>query len=633
MAVPFWQPGTLIQPGDLRRPTSAGQVVQTGITNADFEDGNTEWTFDVDPNTSAAIEQAPPTFNGTWRLRANDVGHGGTAFYNVVNDDPLPIQPGTPLSVSAFVRCGQFPDRTSIRIFIQWYNATMQPLAASYSSSGTGTASGFFGATRGLEANNVWKQVTVGAIAPPGAAFWAAGVQFIWHPDGLWYVDAFSSDYTVQEQPNPFIFRAVQAVAGYTGNTEPEWPTVLGQTVVDNEVTWEAVAADNVTWEANRILVSGLAEPDFPTTVNGSVSDGSIVWVLDPLRVTDSRVPQSKLAAIAASKVFTANGDISPFCATNNPLDWSTRDDAGYIPFGLQTYGANPITAIGLYRGNLVLSNSVGTQLWQVDPDPAAMSLLDAIPIGCTFPKTMQPIGNDLAFLTEIGVRNMGTVGPAVNLQAGYFGQPIDELVIEAIKQARYEGREPISVYWPAAGQYWLIFGTEVFVLTVHDGEQRSWSRYVFPAAIDYVTVLGEELYLRAGDLVWLVSDEAATDDTDLGEGAGGDDIEFDMVLQWPHLDLGSFGREKTLFGFDLVGSGEVEVSIGYNQRSPDYDPVSGPWTEPYTIDDADTLPGDVVPLPVGGPSFALRLAFTGGELKREFIAANLYVNDLRTGS
>src|SRR5690606_39283149 len=101
----------------------------------------------------------------------------------------------------------------------------------------------------------------------------------------------------------------------------------------------------------------------------------------------------------------------------------------------------------------------VGTQIWQVDPDPAGMALLDAIPIGCTFPKTMQPVGNDLAFLTEVGIRNMGTVGAAVNLQAGYFGKPIDELVIEAAKRPRNAGREPIATYWPAQGQYWVIFG------------------------------------------------------------------------------------------------------------------------------------------------------------------------------
>src|SRR5690606_32980118 len=360
---------------------------------------------------------------------------------------------------------------------------------------------------------------------------------------------------------------------------------------------------------------------------------------------------------------------------------------------------------------------------------PAGMALLDAIPIGCTFPKTMQPVGNDLAFLTEVGIRNMGTVGAAVNLQAGYFGKPIDELVIEAGKRARNAGREPIATYWPAQGQYWVIFGNEAFVLTVNDGSDgRSWSRYVFPSEIDYAAVLGEELYLRSGDLVWRVDESADADDVheengeEIGEpfsmvlqwphldfgslgqekqlvafdlvgsgevsvrseerrvgrerrSAGGirdfhvtgvqtcalpifylrsgdlvwrvdesadaDDVHeengeeigepFSMVLQWPHLDFGSLGQEKQLVAFDLVGSGEVSVSIGYDQRDSDFDPDGGAWTPLYEIGEADTLPGQPIPLPVAGPSFALRLEFTGGET-REFIAANLYIADTRRG-
>lgn len=83
----------------------------------------------------------------------------------------------------------------------------------------------------------------------------------------------------------------------------------------------------------------------------------------------------------------------------------------------------------------------------------------------------------------------------------------------------------------------------------------------------------------------------------------------FRGVIQWPHLDFGSIGREKQFGAVDLVADAPrgVSISIGYDQRNlnartPDY------------LVDPDTLPGQPVPIPVGGPSFDLRLTFEPGQ-------------------
>src|SRR5690606_8361283 len=286
----------------------------------------------------------------------------------VTNSARIPVEPGQVVTVRCYALStrGEHRDATWVRLNIQWYNAQNQPINPTQSPL-----------LYEYQARNVWQPLVVTGVAPPGAATFTVTLN-AGYGDGGFVFDQFVLDFASQAEPN--------------------WPTEVGQTVVDNEVTWEAISPDNVTWQANRILVSGSSEPSWPLAVNASVPDNTISWVLDPRRVSDPRVPQTPLVAIAASKVFAGDGDIVAFSATTNPLDWTKPEDAGYLPFGLQTYGANPITALGLYRGNLVVSNSVGTQIWQVDPDPAGMALLDAIPIGCTFPKTMQPVGNDLAF-------------------------------------------------------------------------------------------------------------------------------------------------------------------------------------------------------------------------------------------
>lgn len=525
MATPLWSPGTLKQPGDLVRPTSAGAVVADGPDNPFFDDGNTGWTFTGDGN--ATIDTNAPVFNGLYSLKANDTGGNNQKL--ATNDARLPVAPGQVVTIRCYVQCLGDPDRTRIQPRINWYNAANVLISPSVlATDPTIIGDGFVlvtpglgnsGGLVGLAAVGVWIQLEVTGTAPAGAAFWTPAVAFNWGPDGAWACDFFTWEYASQEEPNNNLYRAVQAAAGFTGNIEPDWPLNVGDTIVDNEVTWECVSGNSVTWQAHRILVSGDVEPTFPEQVNSAVPDNTISWSLNSRRVVDEHTPQSPIGMIAAKKIFSPDVDIINFCATVNPLDWTTEDDAGYLPFGLQVYGANPITAMGLYRGNIVAFNSQGCQLWQVDEDPAAMALLDAGPIPCTYPKSVQPVGDDLVVLTDKGIRNLALAGNNVNLQIGYFGKQIDPLVLDSIADAVVNGWVPQALYWPAQGQYWLFFGPQAYVLTINgpDRAQRSWSRYTFPWDIDHWTILGTDLYLRAGDLVEKVDIEALVDDFHIG--------------------------------------------------------------------------------------------------------------------
>jgi hypothetical protein len=215
--------------------------------------------------------------------------------------------------------------------------------------------------------------------------------------------------------------------------------------------------------------------------------------------------------AIGSSKVFAGDDDIIGFSATVNPLDWSSEEDAGYLPFGLQTFGAMPVTALGLYRGNLAAFNSQGYQIWQIGEDPDDHALLDAGPIGCVWPRTPLAVMNDLVFLSAVGIRNIGVAGASTNLQVGNFGQSIDSLVIAKIAAGEYE---PFSLYVPAYGQYWCFFGDEAFVLTINGNKQLSWSRYIFPEVITDWTLDGDDLMLRTiTHKVWRLDVDALADD------------------------------------------------------------------------------------------------------------------------
>jgi hypothetical protein len=614
MALPAWQANTVYEEGAQVVRATFPPVVVPPPVNADFEDGDTGWTAQDPGDTNTwSIEPHSDAFSGLndCRLRVTSGGTWGVPIWRrVYNATPVAANPDQTITASCMVQQGGADaGDAGAQIQIEWLDSALNSIEI---VNGNLIDSG-----RGSE----WKRSIITATAPANTAYVRLGARgFQRDGDHIVSVDKFQWDYSFRPRFTSFVYTAIQTGDGTSAATEPVWPETPDATVVDGTVTWQVQYGSSVTWEAFPILRSGATEPNWPLDVGGSVADGSIIWTAVSRRVTDTRCPNSKVVAIAASKIFAADVDIINYSATIDALDWSTPDDAGYLPFGLQTHGANPVSAMGLYRGNLVAFNSAGFQMWQVDQDPANMALLDAAPIGSTEARGVKPLQNDLMFLNAVGVRNISIAGASTNLQAGSTGEPIDDLVQPKLRARTYE---PISAFWPASGQYIVFFGPEAFVLSYNEGKGGKWSRYVFPEAITDTTLLNNDLYLRTENhKVWRMSDEYLVDDYYLGYG-----VEFTGVVHWPHLDFGALGQEKQLIGFDLVANAPegVSVSIGYDQRDLSM------RTPDYSMD-ANTLPGRLVPIPVTAPSFDLKLTFEPNQAW-EWFASVLYVNDLRPGT
>lgn len=570
------------------QPRSRPAASQVAPDNPGFEEGDTGWTKD----SGWGIVQDNP-FSGTWAARLVTVDANPK---RIVNDNEVIVQPGQKITAKCYVNQGSSSAGQAFgQVQIDW-------LDASHSLIST-TSGGRIDSTSG----NSYKLSSVIATAPAGAVYARIAGNAGGTSAGrtLW-LDEFSWDYVQQTIPDNLVYKAVQASAGRSDSVEPTWPLVLGLTVVDNEVTWEAVETSRVVWEATPILVSGAVEPTFPTSINGSVVDNTIVWTAVTSRVEDENCPNSKYVVIAASKIFAGDEDIIPFSATTNPLDWSSRDDAGYIPFGLNTYGANPVRAMGLYRGNLVAFNTEAFQMWQVDQDPANMAILDAVPIGCEQHDTVEPFMNDLAFLNPIGVRNVSIAGASTNLQADGVGEPVDALVKAAVAAATTTVKG-FSV--PALGQFWLIVDDQIFVLTVNGTKKKSWSRYTMPEIILDIVIHGKDLYMRTETgKVWVLDETAVDDDM---HTVGSDEVGEDIVgvIWWPFIQIGPQNGDASLESIELVGTAVdgVLISVGWDQRNP------ASRTADFLID-ADTLPGMPVPLPVTAPTIDLKLTFPAGQ-------------------
>ena len=440
-----WRGGTLYPTGSVARPTASeagGVGALVTLTNPNFESGATGWTVS---GAFSVVTDAANSFTGTQHARLA----GPTANAAVRNNTVFPVTPGQRVRVTCMIRVDA-QDQVGGVAAIIWRNAAGADLFATESPQANVLGQGY-------------RQFTANGIAPAGAASFQVACFAFALQAGTVRVDNFVVDYQPPATAGGLVYRAVQPAVGTSGPTEPAWPGTAGQTVVDGTVTWEAFNASVVVWEAKPIMVTGAGEPVWPTVPGGSVTDGSgLAWVCTSRQVKDERCPHSRVVAIAATKVFAADGDVVRYSASGNPLDWSSADDAGFLPTGLQQNGANRIDVLNLYRSNLVAFNSSTFQMWQVDPDPEQMALLDAMEgIGSTWQQAAQPVANDLFFLTALGVRTVGIAAGSTNLQAGDVGMPIDPLVQEAIRIAQASQIAPIACYYPAAGQYWLVINRQ----------------------------------------------------------------------------------------------------------------------------------------------------------------------------
>lgn len=616
MATPKWQAGKLYPPGSIVQPRTALPNVPVVLNNPGFEDGTlTGWDL---TNTPAIGNWAVPSrhsYSGARSALVNTDQGDPLVEFVLLNTSQPACAPGTLITCNGAVRLSE-QGYSAASVMIVWYDGADNEI-------GDPVIGNVY--KRGQDGLETWFIATASALAPAGTASVRIGFWGECSDDGDCQFDALSWNYDSAAPQQGLIYKAVQDAAGLSDSTEPVWPGILGQQVVDNEVIWEAVSISRIVWQARATLISGETEPTWPTDVGDRVADGSIAWEAVSRRVDDPNAPHSPYVVINEGKVYAGDDDIIAYSAANMPLDWTSPENAGYLPFGLNKYGSNPIKVVGLYRGNLVAFNSQGFQLWQIDPDPALNHLLDSLPIGSTHHWAYSPVANDAFLLSALGVRTIGVTANSTNLRAGDVGSAVDPLVQLEMRLAT---EEPKSLYIPSAGQYWLIFNDpnpatdacEVYVHTIsQSGGVGAWSRYLFPHRIDAHAIEGDVLLLRSGDMILEYSEDYTAD---LIPTEGGDGTEFDSVIWWPYSEVGGqLGQDKTTEALDIVGFGNHHggplFEIGWNQTD------FTQFTPPYRLP-ADTVPEASIPFELTAPSMSVRLTYTGAGW--QFTALNLYL-------
>lgn len=304
--------------------------------------------------------------------------------------------------------------------------------------------------------------------------------------------------------------------------------------------------------------------------------------------VKDALCPHSPMFAKKAAKLFAIDKDVVRFSATQNAVDWSTPEDAGFLPVNLQQTGASRPTALGEYQNNLVVFFADSAQLWNIDPDPKLHRMVDTVPIGTAYPYAHANMTGDIFFLSPAGFRSVGLQSFGNNLTDNDIGSPIDAPLREMMRG----DIQPKTLYFRAKGQLLCFIGNQAFVYSFSRSAKISaWSVWTFPFAPSDIAEFDGKLYLRHGDVLYLLDDTANDDDG----------VPFETVIESPYLDCKSPGILKQFTGCDVAAAGNLSLQFKTRAGRDDY------ITEALRLSD-DTRAGARLPVEVMATNIALRI-------------------------
>lgn len=297
--------------------------------------------------------------------------------------------------------------------------------------------------------------------------------------------------------------------------------------------------------------------------------------------IADVNCPNTKAVTKISSKMWAVgtNGDTVRFSKTNAPRDWTTTNDAGFLPVGLQQSGASSATALGFYTNRLVVLFSDSSQVWVVDVDPAKMAFQQAVDVGSTLPYSHANMAGDVFFFSPAGVRTITRQDITTNLIDADVGSPIDR---ELLAGNLIGITSPRAQFYRGGGQYWLYSGNKALVYTFSRTTGVSaWSIYEYPYTIDYMDELNAELYIRSGNNVYKVDRNVKTDNG----------VIYSVDIEMAYLDFKNPGMLKQILGMDAVITGTADISHRFDPRN-----VTLKTDPPVTVN-GDTRPGYVYPV------------------------------------
>lgn len=277
------------------------------------------------------------------------------------------------------------------------------------------------------------------------------------------------------------------------------------------------------------------------------------------------------------------------FSKTNDPTDWTTPSDAGFLPTDTNAFGSKTAVGLSAYYKDMAVFLPDSVQIWSVDPDPTKMALKQSIQTsGLWAHASIANLNGEVLYLSRSGFRSLSATGFQENLAEFDVGTPVDSLVLPLLLSRVLYGP---AVFYSPLGQY-ICFGSNMaMVLTIAKSSKLSaWSYYALPFTAQYVTLAADgSLYVLDELNRLFVMDRDGGTFTDTTEAA---EAPIVCEIETSFIDFQRPNNLKQIHAMDLVLQGSAQVALRF-------DPNEDFQITPYIDVSGDTRVGGMVPVSV----------------------------------
>ncbi len=263
-------------------------------------------------------------------------------------------------------------------------------------------------------------------------------------------------------------------------------------------------------------------------------------------------------------KMYMINNSLLDFSALDEPNLWDRDDDigAGFVNISSESSGSDQLVSLEVYQDRLALFSRRNIQIWFFDPNPDLNTSSQILyNTGTRAPRSVVSYGDlDVFYLSDTGVRSIRARDTTNSASVNDVGTPIDLFILDYLRTLTTAQIESaIGLVEPIDSRYMLAVGRRIFVFSYFPSKKISaWSYYELPYDIDDFFTIDDKVYLRSGNMIYLLGGE--------NNDQYGDD--YEVLAQLPFLTSGKPATYKQIHGVDIAAEGEWNFSMLTNPRN-----------------------------------------------------------------
>lgn len=264
---------------------------------------------------------------------------------------------------------------------------------------------------------------------------------------------------------------------------------------------------------------------------------------------------------ISKRRVWSVAGSLLNGCKLNTPSDWSTvAASTGFVSLNVsnESEGSERLSGVASYQDLAGVLSKTDIRLYTLNADATLISFVQ--PVGSTGTGAGRSAisygNNEVFYLDPTGIRSLRAHAATNVAYMADIGTPIDTFVREYVATLPADTvSRAIGVIEPIDGRFWLAVGSRIFVLSFFQSSKiNAWSYFEPGFSISDMVRVGEQLYVRGADTIYLYGGDYGTTYPNANESI--------CAVELPFLTAEKPAHEKDLQGYDTALNNEWLVEL-----------------------------------------------------------------------